>query len=310
MTNFSARNSMPRSGARKKIRKVKSNSRGKLVVVSLLVLFAGFMMKRRQSAPVTLQAKPVASETAPKIIGSQKQFQQMQVAGQVRTQILIAERAAGLRNLPLRNVNGQSSLTVRVNSMPRDCNPGDWDIIRQDQEWLAAQKSQLVLSLEELGGSKAQQKLVSVDDLRKNPTFEFPVELTKERRMLGLFLCSTHDGQLCQNQSRPDLSELSQLQTTIAADPNAKQQYPTEDKTFFFHLIVAYPDRWLLHDSSQTLESSQTRLQAALNKGGQAISPGALQDAMQRSRSASSLPGVVLSDALQIVLPRRGDQCR
>ncbi|WP_141736084.1 hypothetical protein [Oligoflexus tunisiensis] len=286
----------------------------KLPLALGIVLFAGLVVWSFKRPPTEVPATTLSAKAGePKIIENQKQLTKMQKAGHQRAMQLVVERAAGLEPVPLRKEKGRPpALKVDVKSFTRGCIPGDLDIIRQDMEFRASSNPQLVLSLEPLDARseiKPIQKNVSLTELSQGFSTQFVLEPMEERNLMGLFLCSARKGEGCAGQERPSMSELGALQNEIRFGRRPAGDYQPGNKTYFFLFLVAYPDRLLIHDPQQSLESSQKRLEVAMAKGGQPVSPLLMTDVMNRLRAAGSLPAIVQSESVRIQLPYKEARC-
>jgi hypothetical protein len=297
---------------------VKGRSEGKkssqLPLVVGMILFTGLVVWTFKRPPADVPASLSAKAPGePEIIESQKQLAKMQKAGHQRTIQLVAERAAGLQPLPLIKEQGHPpALKVDVKSFTRGCLPGDLDIIRQDLEFRAKANPNLVLSLEPLDARsnvKPIQKNLSVAELSQGLSTQFVMEPVDKRHLMGLFLCSARKGETCAGQDRPSMNDLGALQNEIRFGRKPAGDYPQDNKTYFFLFLVAYPDRLLIHDPKQSLESSQKRLEVAMAKGGEPISPLLMSDVMKRLRAAGSLPAIVQSESVRIQLPYKEARC-
>ncbi|MBC7532616.1 MAG: hypothetical protein H7318_13660 [Oligoflexus sp.] len=303
----------------KKSRKAGGDAQGsakKKSIAIVLVVICGiyYEWNSRRVSPVAEQKLRAAVMGTPTIIATQKELHELKAENQQRIKVLVAERAAGLQTLPLVINKGKAPLfKVSTKSFQQGCVHSDLDIIKTDLDLLAESHPSLVLSLEDIDPSsdrKPWQKTVSLEQLRNGYASEFVLEHVEKRTLMGLFLCTTHNQQRCSQQSTPSMSKLGQQQLKISSGQVASSEYPKADKVFFFHFLVAYPDRFLLHDPGQTLESSRARLVSALEQGGgEMISQSMISEVMRRLLATDSFPAIVMSDSLQLQLPHKGDQC-
>lgn len=295
--------------------KDKGKSQDTLKIAAAVLLLGAvwvFLKKSKNPEPQNLPAK--AESTAPQIFPSQKQLAQDQSQSQQRSQLFVRERAAGLLALPVKRLDkGLFELQVTTKAFQRGCMQGDLDVMQQDLLLRKMPEPGFRLSLENLdpaSNMKPVQVQVSAAQLKRGFKHSFRIPITPERSMWGLFLCSASREAYCQRLSMKDVGELGVLQDKIKDKTEPLSLYPADDKVFFFQFMVSYPDRLLLHDSSQSLDESFTRLNQVLESAKEKpVSPSLMNQVKTWLRSIASLPAVIHSSSMEIQLPYRGAKC-
>lgn len=287
----------------------------KSILIGLCLVLAAFWLWRKGGEkPETAQSMAAKPPIEEPIIKSDRQIQQDQHASSQRSLLLIQERAAGLTPLPVsKSEKGVLQLSVRSRAFVRGCTLSDLDIMLQDQAILKRADPGFVLSVEDLDPAsphKPLQVAVTVAELKKGFQHTFSIPVDRKRSTWGIFLCTAGREKSCQRQLKTSVGDLGLLQSDIISRQKPLSAYPAQDKVFFFHFMVAYKDRLLLHDPMQSLDSSFQRLEAALQKGGgEPVSPALLRHVKQSLRAIGSLPALVKGPVLELQLPHRGDRC-
>ncbi len=281
-------------------------------IVMLLVLGMGYWWWKKQQAPAPLIQMPAQQrELEPQLLRPEA-MQKQQKQEQKRSLLFAQERAAGLQPLPVQITPNNIQLQVSSTLLLRRCIIGDFDIMLRDQQILKRPDPGFILSLENLDPQsfvKPLQVPLSIKQMKQGIQHTFTLPQQDKRSTWGLFICTKGQQPSCAQQSKPSLAQLSAQQgPVLASSPEA--QYDRSEKVFFFHFIVAYQDRLLMHDPLQSLDTSFQRLELALNQaGGKSVSPSLLNEVKQWYRKIGSMPAFVKSGGIQIQLPHQGEGC-
>jgi hypothetical protein len=279
-----------------------------LGILLLALVFIVWKWKGSRPEPMAAQDLPPSQ---PQVL-SNNDFKQQKKQDQQRSLLLAQERAADLRPLPVKIVDGKIKLQVSSRLFVRRCIASDFDIMERDMKITGRSEPGFVLSLENLDpGSrvKPQQIPLTLDQIKANINHSFEIPQNTKRSTWGVFICTKGD-QSCAEQKKLSLAELGPKQAAALYQPAEVARYPKDPKVFFFHFLVAYQDRLLLLDPMQSLDSSFQRLEKALAQaGGEAVSPSLLNEVKQGLRAIGSMPAIVKPGGLEIQMPHQGKDC-